>query len=595
MSKKPLLIAILAGLSLLESTGSVAQNPPDLAPALTLNGVRKQFPLSEVLPVGYLDGVKLSDITIDYLKIETPHASYSTLAANVTSTLGGLCHFGKVKNTELEIVQSCPAPVDTKKRLDAWRDFFNGKRRVMPPGAKVYVIRNGRDIFPVVEAELKMRPALLSQALAKKSPISIQLSPPCKLPTSANGERITQLCSRSIPVQFPDFAARVDGSNLNLNRLSHGESSAYLAFTAPGKPQVRVQVNVEPLSCSFGDRTFPVGSMVTAFPNSIVPAGGVCTGIQLACEPEKIPVLLSVRWYRKDRSGSQAEVEPSGLFLTCQVDVPRCPGGQEVAFDRVDEDGDGFFKPTPPEKVCLPKGDTWKGYREIGGRRYGRDVGSFKVPLEDAACDKDRDGQKWLTITEYFADYNYDGKPAKYGVFQGCVRQATDPGFLGFLMRPGKRPVAFSNKAPVGGIQSSDADTAPSSSSSSSLTLPGSSSLPSNPAAGSFNVSPDESEGSSSSEETLGRPKLIIVDACGDEVVGQSEECEQDTHCIGHETVSVGRSLDLRCVNCRCEEGKCGNGMLDEGEECDTPKHECPNDEIGKHKECIECRCLSTT
>ena len=323
MSNKKLLTAVLTVLSLLESTWCVAQGDPDSAPVLTISEVQKQLPLSKVDTKGYLHGVKLSDIKIDYLKIEPPHDSYSALAANVTSTLGGLCHFGKVKNTQLEVVQSCPAPNNTIQRLEAWEEFFRGTRSNLPPGGRVYVIPNGRDIFPVEGAELKIvvdadkkkKPALISRILTKKTPISIQLSPACEFHTPAKGRSITELCGRSLPVHFPDFAARIDGSNLILTRLIHGESSAYLALTAPNRPQVRVQVNVKPLRCSFDGQTFPMGSTVTAFPNSVVPAGGVCTGTQLTCEPKNTPVLLSVGWHK-----GKSEFDVSKSFLNCRVD-----------------------------------------------------------------------------------------------------------------------------------------------------------------------------------------------------------------------------------------------------------------------------------
>jgi len=323
MSTKKLLTAVLTVLSLLESTWCVAQGDPGLAPVLTISEVQKQLPLSKADPKNYLDGVDPSKIKIDYLKIEPPHDSYSALAANVTSTLGGLCHFGKVKNTQLEVVQSCPAPNDTMKRLEAWEEFFKGTRSNLPPGGRVYVIPNGRDIFPVegaelkivVDAEKKKKPALISRILTKKPPISIQLSPACEFHTPAKGRSITELCGRSLPVHFPDFAARIDGSNLILTRLIHGESSAYLALTAPNRPQVRVQVNVKPLRCSFDSQTFPMGSTVTAFPNSVVPAGGVCTGTQLTCEPKNTPVLLSVGWHK-----GKSEFDASKSFLNCRVD-----------------------------------------------------------------------------------------------------------------------------------------------------------------------------------------------------------------------------------------------------------------------------------
>ena len=331
MSNKKLLTAVLTVLSLLESTWCVAQGDPGSAPVLTISEVKRQLPLSKVDTKGYLHGVKLSEIKIDYLKIEPPHDSYSALAANVTSTLGGLCHFGKVKNTQLEVVQSCPAPNNTIQRLEAWEEFFKGTRSNLPPGGRVYVIPNGRDIFPVegaelkivVDAEKKKKPALISRILTKKTPISIQLSPACEFHTSAKGRSITELCGRSLPVHFPDFAARIDGSNaaridesnLILTRLIHGESSAYLALTAPNRPQVRVQVNVKPLRCSFDGQTFPMGRTVTAFPNSVVPAGGVCTGTQLTCEPKNTPVLLSVGWHK-----GKSEFDASESFLNCRVD-----------------------------------------------------------------------------------------------------------------------------------------------------------------------------------------------------------------------------------------------------------------------------------
>ena len=323
MSNKKLLTAVLTVLSLLESTWCVAQGDPGSAPVLTISEVKRQLPLSKVVPRSYLDGVELSEIKIDYLKIEPPHDSYSTLAANVTSTLGGLCHFGKVKNTQLEVVQSCPAPNNTIQRLEAWEEFFKGTRSNLPPGGRVYVIPNGRDIFPVegaelkivVDAEKKKKPALISRILTKKTPISIQLSPACEFHTPAKGRSITELCGRSLPVHFPDFAARIDESNLILTRLIHGESSAYLALTAPNRPQVRVQVNVKPLRCSFDGQTFPMGSTVTAFPNSVVPAGGVCTGTQLTCEPKNTPVLLSVGWHK-----GKSEFDASESFLNCRVD-----------------------------------------------------------------------------------------------------------------------------------------------------------------------------------------------------------------------------------------------------------------------------------
>ena len=331
MSNKKLLTAVLTVLSLLESTWCVAQGDPGSAPVLTISEVKRQLPLSKVDTKGYLHGVKLSEIKIDYLKIEPPHDSYSALAANVTSTLGGLCHFGKVKNTQLEVVQSCPAPNNTIQRLEAWEEFFKGTRSNLPPGGRVYVIPNGRDIFPVegaelkivVDAEKKKKPALISRILTKKTPISIQLSPACEFHTPAKGRSITELCGRSLPVHFPDFAARIDGSNaaridesnLILTRLIHGESSAYLALTAPNRPQVRVQVNVKPLRCSFDGQTFPMGRTVTAFPNSVVPAGGVCTGTQLTCEPKNTPVLLSVGWHK-----GKSEFDASESFLNCRVD-----------------------------------------------------------------------------------------------------------------------------------------------------------------------------------------------------------------------------------------------------------------------------------
>jgi hypothetical protein len=336
MNKKTLLQAIVAGLSLCASTWCLAQVAPDSPPTLTLSGIELRLPLSKVLPKEYLfwAGARPSDLKIDYLKSDPPHASFSALAAEAV-TVGGLCHVARL-HPNLQIVQSCPAQRDTQTRLKAWRDFLSGKRKQLPPGAQVHVVRNGTDIFPVVGAELQVKLDTLNQILNRKIPILTKISPPCQFPPSANGKKITELCARSLPVPIPDFSASIKEidrwkGELVLTRLMPGPSSALLALQVGTKPQVRVQVNVEAPTCEFEARRYGFGSAVTAFAASVVPQGGKCTGIPLVCAPENRPVPLRGRWVNKE---DNIEFSPSGLFSSCRVDSPppppSCQAGQTL-------------------------------------------------------------------------------------------------------------------------------------------------------------------------------------------------------------------------------------------------------------------------
>jgi hypothetical protein len=258
MIQRLVLIAFVFTISLCASTWCVAQVAPDAPPTrtLTLEGIELQLPLSNVLPKGYLfwARAKPSDLKIDYLKSDPPHPSFSALAAEAV-TVGELCHVARLHPT-LQIVQSCPAPEGTKTRLDAWRDFLSGKRKQLPPGAQVYVVRNGTDILPVVRDDLKKKPVELNTILNRKIPISTKISPPCQFPPSAKGKKITQLCARSLPVSIPDFSASIKEidrwkGELVVTRSMPGPSSALLALQAGTGRQVRVRVNVEAPSCEF--------------------------------------------------------------------------------------------------------------------------------------------------------------------------------------------------------------------------------------------------------------------------------------------------------------------------------------------------------
>ena len=331
MIQRLVLITFVFTISLCASTWCVAQVAPDAPPTLTLTlrGIELRLPLSKVLPKEYLfwARAKPSDLKIDYLKSDPPHPSFSALAAEAV-TVGELCHVGRLHPT-LQIVQSCPAPEGTKTRLDAWRDFLSGKRTQLPPGAQVYVVRNGTDIFQVVRDDLKKKPVELNKIFNRKIPISTKISPPCQFPPSANGKKITQLCARSLPVSIPDFSASIKEidrwkGELVVTRLMPGPSSALLALQAGTGRQVRVRVNVEAPSCEFWGRRYKFGDTATAYAKSVIPQGQTCTGIPLICAPENLPVPLKGRWLKTEGTIAPFEIEfnPSAFFSSCQVQSP---------------------------------------------------------------------------------------------------------------------------------------------------------------------------------------------------------------------------------------------------------------------------------
>lgn len=74
---------------------------------------------------------------------------------------------------------------------------------------------------------------------------------------------------------------------------------------------------------------------------------------------------------------------------------------------------------------------------------------------------------------------------------------------------------------------------------------------------------------------------------CGDGIVetnknGQVEECEFDSQC----------GIDERCDNCACVDQKCGDGTIDQGEECGEPGLNCLIPLGWNFAGCTGCRCM---
>jgi hypothetical protein len=104
MIKHTLLAAVLAGLSLLEPSCGAAQTR--LRRVISLSGETVRIPASEVIQ----NFTTSTSYGIDYLEYFPPNRSFADRAAQVQSTLGGLCHVGRIPGTRFEIAQSCPAP-----------------------------------------------------------------------------------------------------------------------------------------------------------------------------------------------------------------------------------------------------------------------------------------------------------------------------------------------------------------------------------------------------------------------------------------------------------------------------------------------------
>ena len=76
--------------------------------------------------------------------------------------------------------------------------------------------------------------------------------------------------------------------------------------------------------------------------------------------------------------------------------------------------------------------------------------------------------------------------------------------------------------------------------------------------------------------ECVGEPPPVV---CGDGVLEQEEDCEQDADCPPSQA----------CAQCECKPipPKCGDGKVDPGEECDPPNV----DACAWYQECVACSC----
>ena len=468
MKKRAILTAVLIGLSIFDPSYGAAQTR--LRTSIELSGETARIPASEVIP----NFTTSTPYGIGYLEYVPPHRSFADRAAEVQSTLGGLCHVGRIPGSRFEIAQSCPAERGKQDRIKAWRDFYKGKVKApIPNGSEVYLVHDGRWFYPVVERVLKNGDEL-------KNPLSLSLSPACAFPNPARGERITELCARSIPVQVPPFAAKIEGSDVILTRLQSAPASAYLTFSAQGREVARVAVRVEapvvvspqppstqspqapqPVAhvCSFDGRTFGARQTVTVFSADSVPAGGACTGIQLECRKPD-PKKPFVAWYR-----GRQPFNPSGYFPSCGVGALPCPPGQvSVNYKYIDKDLDGHYAPAPlaPGKdfasVCLLQGTRLPYLDPVTRTWYAMTTGGSG---EDARCDGDVRGQVYVDLPRYWADRDLDGYLAEYVTpVKGCIGRPTATNYLGYLQTPGQPSMRIMARAPAGATepQSTDGD-----------------------------------------------------------------------------------------------------------------------------------------
>ena len=393
MKKRAILTAVLIGLSIFDPSYGAAQTR--LRTSIELSGETARIPASEVIP-NYTTSTSYG---IDYLEYLPPHRSVSDRAAQIQSTLGGLCHVGRIPGTRLEIAQSCPAERGKKDRLKAWRDFYNAQGEApIPKRSEVYLVHDRRWFYPVVERELKNGDKL-------KNPLSLSLSPACAFPNPARGERITELCARSIPVQVPPFAAKIEGSDVILTRLQSAPASAYLTFSAQGREVARVEVRVE------------------------------------------APVVVSP--------------QPPSAGVGA---LPCLPGEISVNYKYIDKDLDGYYAPAPlaPGKnfasVCLLQGTRLPYLDPVTRTWYAMTTGGSG---EDARCDGDVRGQVYVDLPRYWGDRDLDGYFAEYVTpVKGCLGRPTATNYLGYLQTPGQPSMRIMARAPAGATepQSTDRD-----------------------------------------------------------------------------------------------------------------------------------------
>ena len=371
--------------------------------------------------------VSLSDLNldpattygIDYYDLS--NTSYATQAADVQMTIGNLCHVGQIPRTTYQILQSCPAEKNKANRLKEWREFVAGKGGApIPKNSDLYIVRNGREIVPLVERELTK-----GDNLNSKSAIGLSFSPACAFRNPARGEKVTELCAQSLPVRFPPFAATITGGEVVVTRLSSGPASAYLVFIAQGQEAGRVTVRVEekvvtlpggsqpqvasPQApgrvCSFGGRNYGAGETVVVFPSASVPFGQRCEGVSFFCrQPDPKKPLVS--WHR----AGNRRAEPQG-GLDCRVEQPLCPLGRTpLEYALIDNDFDNFYVPAeaPPGKrsavVCVPP-RTKLPYTDVVNRK-GYAISVEPSRIEDAQCDSDPLGLR--RVRAEYVDSNHN-------------------------------------------------------------------------------------------------------------------------------------------------------------------------------------------
>ncbi len=453
MIHRTVLIAFVITLSLLCPYRGYTQSAP-----VTLTGETKQVPLSSLVK-NFRPA--FTSYEVDTLESTAPHRSFADRAVETVRTLETVCHVGSIGG--YEIIQTCPSAQEIEGRLSAWQSFVSGSastppETLTPPETKLYAMSEGRYLIPVGVGDLRGN---ITDSLEGIE--TITLSSKCEFPSPAEGDKVSERCSDSLPVLLPPVAAKIEGFNLVLTPLESGPARAFVVLKERGAEVARIDVRVAekgtasvvsgvpqprtakkasaPVArkaqkasaaapvCWLWGAKHGVGESIVAYSQASAPTVAQCESGKdtFQCRAVKAG---PPRWHRRQevvevvkvqgRSQRRVRVKwnpviaPNARAPQCIARAPQaivCPTGQSlVNYNFKDDDGDKYWVPVPAPagrtsaQVCLPTGVTLP-YTPQSGTGYA--LTAEIARQEPPQCDTDKLGSK--LVRPGFVD-SYDNK-----------------------------------------------------------------------------------------------------------------------------------------------------------------------------------------
>jgi hypothetical protein len=99
-----------------------------------------------------------------------------------------------------------------------------GAANLEQPGSKLYLIDTGTVLIPLSVQSIVT--GIRAKTNTFGEPLSVSLSPQCRVPAAATGAKVATLCQRSIPL--PPFSGAIEGDSVFLVPLQRSSAKAYV-------------------------------------------------------------------------------------------------------------------------------------------------------------------------------------------------------------------------------------------------------------------------------------------------------------------------------------------------------------------------------